>query len=144
MIVETTSMTPDTCEDLIEVPDNRICDYDPCCHLQLRDFIQTMPNIRTDLICLLYGQSPELIKYIFNNHKDIKSLISAADHCTLAYFMKNLDNFGDILAKFEGEYIDWIFGKLYNPCYYFCTLPRRVRDMLVIKSYMLPCCGRQH
>ncbi|KAM3171061.1 hypothetical protein ACTXT7_017361 [Hymenolepis weldensis] len=144
MIFEPTSMTPDTCEDLMEAPDNSICKYDLCCHLQLQDFIQTMPNIRTDLICLLYGKSPELIKYIFDNHDDIRSLISAADHCTIAYFMVNFDNFGDILAKFDGEYIDWIFGKLYNPCYYFCSLSKRVRDALVVKSYMLPCRGRQH
>ncbi|VDO03619.1 unnamed protein product [Rodentolepis nana] len=132
------------CEKYQKVPKNITCIYNPCCHLQLRDFIQTMPNIRTDLVYLLYGKSPTLLKYIFYYHEDIRALIGAADCCTITYFMENVDTFGDMLASFEGEYIDWFFGKLCNPCQHFFRLSKSVRDRLLAKSRVLSCCFQSH
>lgn len=109
----------------------------------MREFIQTLPWISINLVNLLGHQSPELIKFIFENHKDVKSLISAANSYTLVHFMNTVDNFGEILSKFEGRYIESILVKISNPCEYFLSLPKRVRDVLAVKSKWISGCQRK-
>ncbi|KAM3179873.1 hypothetical protein ACTXT7_017424 [Hymenolepis weldensis] len=99
----------------------------------IREFIQTMPWISFNLVNLLGHQRPELIKFIFENHEDVKSLIRAANSYTLVHFMNTVDNFGEILSKFERRFIESIFIQISNPCEYFLSLPKRVRDVLAIK-----------
>ncbi|VDL51676.1 unnamed protein product [Hymenolepis diminuta] len=109
----------------------------------MREFIQTLPWISINLVNLLGHQSPELIKFVFENHGNVKNLISAANPYTLVHFMNTVDNFGEILSKFEGRYIESILVQISNPCDYFFSLPKKVRDVFASKSKWLSGCQRK-
>lgn len=107
---------------------------------KLKEFLQTMPQIRPELVDYLYKRPGSLVKYIFEHHNDTSSLIIRAHVYTLTYIMNVYKDFGEHLARVNGRYLNDVIRQVSNPCEYFRTLNKKVQDILAFKSSIFAKC----